>query len=163
VRCYCGYGVTSAATCHVLVPWCRLVCFVSVAAVQLSRRHLCRSFWRLVYSAALPPNIIRERAIAHDFIFAFESTFLAPASSCHLSFWRNLLWCCCTRYRNFAQDMCICFSCLPLSTGRRLVRNQSNAMLASTRYALAGSCITTMSTDHSTNRRLSAAVATSAL
>jgi hypothetical protein len=38
-----------------------------------------RSFWRIVHSAALPPNVNREQATAHAFVFAFESTFCAPA------------------------------------------------------------------------------------
>jgi hypothetical protein len=53
-------------------------CHAVATSSLLSHDHR-RSFWRIVHSAALPPNINRERAMAHDFVFAFESTFLAPA------------------------------------------------------------------------------------
>ena len=51
----------------------------AIATPSSLSRDRRRSFWKLVHSAALPPNINRERAIAHDFVFAFESTFLSPA------------------------------------------------------------------------------------
>ncbi len=124
-----------------------------------------------MHAAQKPPNISREKAVARDFVSAFETIFCAPApflSSLILARKPPLAMLYKVRHHRHA-----CIDALSNASSVRFTRlvrtyhvdadqqvdvlheTRASSILANTRYALAASCITTMSTDYSNRRRLS--------
>ncbi len=145
---------------------------VLVAALILLNWHFFRrSYWRIVHAAQPPPNISREKAVACDFVSAFESIFCAPApflSSLILARKPPLAMLykvrrhrhtCIDALRNAISMLVTCLvPTYHVDAGQQvdvLHETRASSILANTRYALAASCITTMSTDYSNRRRLS--------